>query len=61
MINNELVLTDTNSEFVQVRFEFVAIYIPIPAAPPLTLPHAPVPCDHIAQLSALEGAVVSFG
>jgi hypothetical protein len=34
MINNELVLTDTNSEFVRVRFEFVAIYISIPAPIP---------------------------
>jgi len=32
MISNELLLTDTNSEFVRVRFEFVAIYFSIPAA-----------------------------
>ncbi len=31
MISNKLVLTDTNSEFVQVCFEFVAIYFSIPA------------------------------
>ena len=33
MISNELLLTDTNSEFVRVRFEFVVIYFSIPAAP----------------------------
>ena len=33
MINNKLLLTDTNSEFVRVRFEFVVIYFSIPAAP----------------------------
>ena len=50
MINNELVLTDTNSEFVRVRFEFVAIYFSIPAPilsstllPPFPLHFARVP------------------
>ncbi|MCG7849760.1 MAG: hypothetical protein MIO93_11370, partial [ANME-2 cluster archaeon] len=33
MISNELLLTDTNSEFVRVRFEFVVIYFSIPAPP----------------------------
>jgi len=33
MISNELLLTDTNSEFVRVRFELVVIYFSIPAAP----------------------------
>jgi len=33
MISNELLLTDTNSEFVRVRFEFVVIYFSIHAAP----------------------------
>ena len=33
MISNELLLTDTNSEFVRVRFEFVVIYFSIPASP----------------------------
>jgi len=33
MISNELLLTNTNSEFVRVRFKFVVIYFSIPAAP----------------------------
>ena len=33
MISNKLLLTDTNSGFVHVRFEFVVIYFSIPAAP----------------------------
>lgn len=39
MISNELVLTDTNLEFARVRFEFVAIYFSIPAAPLEALEH----------------------
>ena len=51
MISNELLLTDTNSEFVRVRFELVVIYFSIPAAPSGSL----IPCARFR--SATPGLV----